>query len=71
MSRDPYANNAEAEYRAGRPRWQPKVQCADCGVLTGTYSRIAGRAWCAVCAPGARKTLALYGHLPQPERKPR
>ncbi len=71
MARDPFFANAEAERQAGVPTWKPKVACADCGVLTGTYSRIAGRPWCAVCAPGARKTLSLYGHLPQPERKPR
>lgn len=71
MSRDPCLRNAEAEYHAGRPRWQPKVQCADCGLLTSTYSRIAGRPWCPTCAPAARKTLALYGHLPTDERKPK
>ena len=70
MSRDPYLRNAEAEYHAGRPHWQPKAQCAGCGQTTGTYSRIAGRPWCAVCGPAARKTLRNYGHIPSDGRKP-
>lgn len=70
MSRDPFFANAQAERQAGKPRWQPKVACAGCGLLTGTYSRIAGRPWCAVCGPDARKTLRNYGHIPSDERKP-
>lgn len=68
--RDQFTNNAEAEWRAGKPRWQPKVACAECNTVTGTYSKVAGKPHCPRCAPIARKTLAAYGHLPQPERKP-
>lgn len=71
MSRDSFFSNAQAERQAGKPRWQPKAQCAGCGQTTGTYSRVAGQPHCPTCAPGARKTLAMYGHLPRPERKPK
>lgn len=70
MSRDPFFQNAEAERRAGKPRWQPKVACVECNTLTGVYSQVAGQPHCPRCAPIARKSLAMYGHLPSTRREP-
>lgn len=52
MSRDPFFANAEAE--SLHTNWQPKRQCVDCHILTGTYSRIDGAIYCPVCAPSHR-----------------